>query len=135
MSESWINLSDGEVLPLASQERKTVAQIKGADDLSAICEQVTEQVRQAYLFSNRDLGPEGTIPMGLKERAISIALWQFVSEGVPKVEKLQTKERESAASEARKYLDRIAAADIGRVSAPSVGERCRRFGVRREEGI
>ena len=103
--------------------------------MQVICDQVVAQVRQAYAFSNRDLGEDGTIPAGLKERAIAIALWRFVSEGVAKNEGIQTKQRESTAAEARKYLDQIAAAEIGKVSAPSVGVRTRRFKGCQEDGI
>jgi hypothetical protein len=135
MSETWVELADSDVMAANSQERVSVAAVKGRDDLQEICGQVVELVRQAYLFSNRDLGAEGTIPSGLKERAAAIALWRFVSEGVAKNEGIQTKQRESAATEARAYLDRIASAEIGKVSAPSVRERRRRFSHREEDGI
>lgn len=134
-SETWIGLADADVMPANSSERMAVAAVKGGDDLQVICDQVTEQVRQAYLFSNRDLGPDGTIPSGLKERAIAIALWRFVSEGVAKNEGIQTKQRESAATEARTYLGQITSLAIGNASAPSVGKRRRVFGHRQEDGI
>ena len=135
MSETWVILVDDEVLTGGCAERLTVAGIKNRDDLGEICAQVTEQVRQAYEMSSRDLGAEGTIPLGLKARAIAIALWRFVSEGVPRIEKIQTKEREASAREAREYLDMIARVDIGGTTSPSVGEKWRRFGHCQEDGI
>ena len=133
--ETWIGLSDGDVLPANSGERIAVAAARGGDNLLDICDQVVEQVRQAYSFSERELGPAGTIPAGLKERAVAIAVWRFVSEGVGKNPGVQTKERQDAATEARGYLDRIAEAKVGRASAPSVGRRPHRYGPEREDGI
>ena len=135
MSESWITLTDSDVMTADAAERGTVVAIKKRDDLGEICAAVTEEVRQAYLFSNRDLGPDGTIPSGLRARAIAMAIWRFVSEGLPRVEKLQTKERQEAATAARDYLAQIASADIGKVSAPSVGRKRRLFSLREQDGI
>jgi hypothetical protein len=135
MSETWVEFADADVLPGNSAERVSVATVKGGDDLQRICDQVVEQIRQAYLFSNRDLGPDGTIPSGLMERAVALALWRFVSEGVAKNEGIQTKQRESAATEARTYLTQIASAEVGKVSGPSVGRKHRRFRHSQEEGI
>lgn len=135
MSETWVELADADVLPANGAERVAIAAIKGQDDLQPLCDQVVEQVRQAYLLSNRDVGADGTIPSGLKERAIAIALWRFVSEGVTKNEALQTQQRQDAATEARKYLDDLAAVNIGRASAPSVHSRHRKFSHRQEDGI
>src|SRR5690242_21196353 len=39
---------------------------------------------------NRELGPDGTIPDGLKLRAIAIATWRFVSEGDRKSTRLNS---------------------------------------------
>jgi hypothetical protein len=135
MSETWIELADADVFPANSGERIGIAAAKGRDDLQDICGQVVEQVRQAYILSGRDLGPDGTIPSGLKERAIAIATWRFVSEGLGKNPGLQTKERQDAAAEARSYLDRIADASVGRTTKPSMGCRPRVFGPSREDGI
>ncbi|PWU18913.1 MAG: hypothetical protein C5B50_07805 [Verrucomicrobia bacterium] len=135
MPESWTTFTDLDVLPATSAERIGIAAIKGRDDLAAICLGVTAQIRQAYEFSERDLGPEGQIPEGLKGRAIAIALWRFVSEGVAKNEAVQTRQREAAYEEAVDYLEKVGQAKIGRVSGPAVGRRRHRFGVEREEGI
>ena len=135
MSENWVTLTAEDVLAPGSAERVAIVAIKQRDDLGEICGEVTSQVRQAYAFSNRDLGDDGTIPEGLKAKAIAIALWRFVSEGVAKNDGIQTKGREAAATAAVKYLDQIAAAEIGKVSAPSVGKRRRKFTKCEEEGI
>lgn len=135
MSESWVNLVDADVMAAASAERISVATAKGGDDLGEICGQVTEQIRQAYEFSNRELGAAGTIPAGLKGRAVAIALWRFVSEGVAKNEGIQTKQRESAATAAREYLDKISAGEIGKASGPSIHRKRRRFSEREQNGI
>jgi len=135
MPESWLTFTDLDVLSATSGERLGIAAIKGRDDLPDICSEVRAQIRQAYEFSERDLGPDGQIPEGLKGRAIAIALWRFVSEGVAKNEAVQTKQREAAYREALDYLEKLAQAKIGRVSAPSVAERQHRFGPKHEEGI
>lgn len=92
------------------------------------------QVCEAYTLSNRDLGPDGTIPAGLKARATAIALWRFVSEGAPALPKMQTKERKDASDEATKYLGSLANMDLGKTSTPSVGKRPHRFSQREQEG-
>lgn len=112
MSESWIELLDSDVMPGNSQERIGVAAAKGRDDLQDICDQVVEQVRDAYISGGRSLGPDRTMPAGLKVRAVAIALWRFVTEGVGKNDGLQTAGRKDAADEATKYLGRIASREI-----------------------
>jgi hypothetical protein len=134
MSENWIGFTDADVLGATSAERMTIAGIKRRDDLADICSQVIGQVRQAYQLSNRDLGPDGTVPEGFKARAVAIALWRFVSEGVPALPKMQTKERKDASEEATKYLAQISSAEVGKASSPSVGSRTRRFSQREQEG-
>ena len=135
MAETWIKFTDDDVFVANAPERRTIAAVKRRDDLAEIVGQVIGQVRQAYQFSNRELGPEMTIPEGLKARATAIALWRFVTEGVPRNPVLQTKERESAFKEAQDFLEKIANAMIGKVSAPSVGTRHRRFTACDEEGL
>jgi hypothetical protein len=135
MNETWVTLADDDVLSAESAERKTVVSIKKKDDLGDICSQVTEQVRQAYSLANRELGAEGTIPAGLKARAISIALWRFVTEGVGKYPVSQTKQRQDAHDEAVKFLQTIAENQVGRASSPSMGKRVRTFGRWAEDGL
>lgn len=134
-SENWGVLTAEQVLSNDSRERASIAAVKGRDDLDSIVAGVTEQVRQAYLFSNRNLGPDGTIPTGLMERAKAIALWRFVSEDVPKNEGVQTEARRKGFEEAQTYITQIAQAQIGKVSAPSVGQRERYFGRAAEDGL
>lgn len=135
MSENWIDFTDDDVLAAASPERKSVVAIKRRDDLADICGQVVTQIREAYALSNRDLGADGQIPEGLKARALAIALWRFVSEGVPSNKALQTRQREDAAKEANEFIQKIASVEIGRPASPAMGKRVRRFSHRQEDGV
>jgi hypothetical protein len=56
MNEPWSYFTDDEVFGANVKERQSIAAIRGKDDLPDICEQVTEQIRQAYIFSHRELG-------------------------------------------------------------------------------
>jgi hypothetical protein len=123
MNEPWSYFTDDEVFGANVKERQSVAAIRGRDDLPDICAQVTGQIRQAYIFSNRELGAAGTIPDGLKSHAIAIATWRFVSEGVPQNDALQTKARQSANTAAINYLNEIASLKIGRTGTPAFGKR------------
>ncbi len=123
MNEPWSYFTDDEVFGANVKERQSIAVIRGKDDLPDICAQVTGQIRQAYIFSNRELGADGTIPDGFKSRAIAMATWRFVSEGVPENDALQTKARQAANAEAINYLNQIAAVKIGKTATPSFGKR------------
>ena len=123
MQELWSYFTDDEVFGTNVKERQSIAAIRGKDDLPDICAQVTGQVRQAYIFSNRELGPDGTIPDGLKSHAVAIATWRFVSEGVPRNDALQTKARQTANVEAVNYLNQIASLKIGKTGTPAFGKR------------
>ncbi len=123
MIESWSYFTDDEVFGANVKERQSIAAIRGKDDLPDICTQVAGQIRQAYLFSNRELGPDGTIPDGLKSYAVAIATWRFVSEGVPQNDALQSKARQSANTAAINYLNEIASVKIGRTATPAFGTR------------
>ena len=59
MSETWVSFVDEDVFAKKAPERLTVVAIKRRDDLADICGQVASQIRQAYAFSNRDLGDDG----------------------------------------------------------------------------
>src|SRR4051812_26258211 len=123
MSETWSQFTDDEVFGANVKERQSIAAIRGKDDLANICGQVTDQIRQAYILSNRTLGTDGMIPDGLHGRAIAIATWRFVSEGVPKNEGVQTKQREDAYKEALDFLSQLMTVQIGKSAAPSFGTR------------
>ena len=123
MTESWSYFTDDEVFGASVKERQSIAAIRGKDDLPDICAQVTGQIRQAYIFSNRELGLDGTIPDGLKSHAIAIATWRFVSEGVPQNDGLQTKARQTANVAAINYLNEIASVKIGKTASPAFGPR------------
>jgi len=71
-----------------------------------------QAVRQAYRDGGRPLGPDGTIPSGLKHHASALCIWHFVSAGVTKNENIQTPARRQAAEEAQKYLDAIGRREI-----------------------
>jgi len=123
MQETWSYFTDDEVFGANVKERQSIAAIRGKDDLPDICAQVIGQIRQAYIFSNRELGPDGTIPDGLKLHAVAIATWRFVSEGVPQNDALQTKARQTANTAAINYLNEIASVKIGKTATPAFGER------------
>ena len=130
MIEAWSYFTDDEVFGANVKERQSIAAIRSKDDLPDICAQVTSQIRQAYIFSNRELGPDGTIPDGLKYHAIAIATWRFVSEGVPQNDALQTKPRQTANAAAINYLNEIASVKIGKTATPSFGKRGSDFPAR-----
>jgi len=123
MSETWSQFVDSEVFGANVKERQSIAAIRGRDDLPDICGQVTDQIRQAYILSNRALGPDGTIPDGLHGRAVAIATWRFVSEGVPKNEGVQTSQREAAYKEALEFLNQLTTVQIGKSASPSFSTR------------
>ena len=105
-------MTEDDVLPRVSEERRSISTIKGVDDLAATVQSVTEQVRHAYISGGRYVGDEGTIPAGLRSRAIALALWQFLTTGVAANERIHTVERRKAAEEAQSYLDKIASREI-----------------------
>ena len=133
-TETWIELDDADVMPANSAERASIAAVKGGDDLQAICDQVTEQIREAYRSGGRPMGDDGTIPASQKMRAIAIALWRFVSEGVAKNEGIQTKQREAAATEAQTYLVRVATREIKGSGSAQIVSGNRRQATRRTLG-
>lgn len=139
MQETWSYFTDDEVFGASVKERQSIAAIRGKDDLATICGQVSDQIRQAYILSNREVGPDGTIPDGMHGRAIAIATWRFVSEGVPKNEDIQTSARENAYKEALEFLSQLLSVQIGKSAAPSFGTRglnlpCRQFTRRNQDG-
>lgn len=111
MPENWITLVSDDVLSPNSKEKASIVAIKGLDDLPAIVEEVSNQVREAYRSGGRELGPDGTIPDGLKQRAIAIALWKFLA-GVAKNDGIHTREREGNYKEATDYLASIARREV-----------------------
>lgn len=136
MPESWITFTDEDVFAADSKERLSIVAIRKRDDLADICSQVTDQIREAYLNGGRELGDEGTIPAGLKARAIALATWRFVSEGVPKNEGLQTKSRQDSFTEATEFLFKIASREIkGAGSAQIVCKPTRRATRERLDGL
>jgi hypothetical protein len=134
--ETWSTLSDGDVFGASAAERQSLAAIKGRDDLADICAAVTQQIREAYSSGGRALGDDGTIPDGLRGRAIAIAAWRFVSEGVPQNEGIQTASRREAFDEAVSFLKQIAGRQIRSAGSAQTVTRVHRQATRRKlEGL
>jgi hypothetical protein len=114
MSETWVELTNGEVLAADSAERAAIAAIKKWDDLDAVTSNVVAMFRDAIASRGHTLGDAGTIPSGFKSYAISLALWLFVS-GVAKNESIHTAAREKAAERAEELLQSIRE---GKISVP-----------------
>lgn len=129
MPESWINLVDTEVFA-PGKERAAIAAVKGGDDLAAICDEIVEAVRNAYRSGGRVLGPDGQIPSGLLHHASSLALWHFVSVGVPKNDSIQTASRRSGADEAEKYLQLIARRELKDAGGAQIVSHVKRVATR-----
>lgn len=136
MEESWSTFSESDVFGSNVKERQSIAAIKGRDDLADICDAVTGEIRQAYLSGGRALGAEGTIPDGLKARAAAIALWRFVSAGVPRNENLQTQPRHDAFDEATAHIEKIARRELtSSGSAQTVSQLAREATRARTDGL
>lgn len=136
MDENWSTFTDDVVFSANLKERQSIAAIKGRDDLADICDAVTTQIREAWLSGGRALGPDGTIPDGLQARAIAIATWRFVSEGVPENTGIQTKARNDAFTEATTYLEQIAKREIRSAgSAENIHFAARQATRRRLDGL
>lgn len=121
MSESWITLTDADVFAADAKERQSIVAVKRQDDLPDIVAGVTEQVREAYRSGGRAIDDsEGTIPASLKERAIAIALWKFITTGVPENKSVQTATREAAFKEAQEFLTKVSARDIKGVGGAQI---------------
>jgi len=104
---SWVQISDADALPAGSNERISIVAIKGVDDLADIVLESVETFRDAIRSSGQQLGPDGTIALGLKQYVLDRAVWIFLSRGVAKNEGIQTKARSDAADRAEKILDKI----------------------------
>lgn len=131
MDENWSTFTDDMVFGAALKERQSIAAIKGRDDLADICGAVTTQIREAWLSGGRAVGPDDTIPEGLQARAIAIATWRFVSEGVPLNDGVQTKARKDAFAEAMNYLDQIAKRKIKSAGSAEIVQAVPRQATRR----
>ena len=130
LSETWSPFTDADAFPPSSRERQNVAAAKTRDDLADICDSVTAQIRDAYLSGGRSLGDDGTIPDALRARAIAIATWRFVTEGLPQNEALQTPSRRDAFNEAVNYLHQIATRQIPTAGSVHIPHRSPRQATR-----
>lgn len=104
---AWITPTDDEVLAKASQERTSIAAIKGNDDLAQILSEVVADFRDAIAGRENGLDADGTMPIGLAKYARDMALWIFITRGVPKNEGVQTQQRADAAKKAEEMLQGI----------------------------
>lgn len=120
LPEPWITLTAQDLFADTSQELASIVAIKGKDDRTDIACAVTEQVRDAYRSGGRVLGNAGTIPAPLKERAVSIALWKFITSGVPRSDGVHTKERQKANDDAVDYLNQVATRAVPGIGGVSV---------------
>lgn len=112
MDEPWSTLTSDEVIEeFNANEKAAVDTTKSSDDLEGVVSRVIEQVRDAYRSGGRPLGDDGTVPSGLKPRAIAIARWNFII-SIPGLQTLQTAERRGANEEAMRYLAMIAKREV-----------------------
>lgn len=119
----WITVTDEDVLPKVSKERIQIAAVKGRDDLSDTVQEITETFRAAIAARGFELGADGTIPSGLAHHVQAMALWHFLTQGVPANDKVQTDARKQADDEARKVIDAIYAGQVAieAVNASAIG--------------
>jgi hypothetical protein len=104
----WITPTDDEVLSKDAKERASIVAIKNKDDLAPILVEVVAEFRDAIAGRDNDLdATDNTLPAGLAKYARDLALWIFITRGVPKNEGLQTKERADAAKTAEDILKGI----------------------------
>ena len=104
---SWITVTDQDAMPGNSQERQSIAAVKGVDDLQDKVVEAVETFRDAIRSSGQPLDADGTIPLSLKRYVIDWAIWQFVSQGVAKNPGIQDDARKDANDRAEKMLSRI----------------------------
>jgi hypothetical protein len=104
---TWITPVDSEVLPKTAQERTAIAAIKGVDDLADILAEVVADFRDAIAGRENALDADGMLPQGLAKYARDLALWIFITRGVPKNEGVQTSQRADAAKRAEDMLQGI----------------------------
>ncbi len=124
--ETWITLVASDVYQNDSAELMSIVSWKRTDDRGKFVQDVTAQITDAYRSGGRTLGPAGTIPSNLKDRAVAIALWRFITTGVNKNPGIHTEAREKAFTEATAYLDKIAKREITGIGGVSVVSRERR---------
>ncbi len=104
----WLTPTDDEVLSKDSKERASIVAIKNKDDLPDILVEVVAEFRDAIAGRENLLdATDNTIPAGLAKYVRDLALWIFITRGVPKNEGIQTKERGDAAKKAEDVLEGI----------------------------
>lgn len=103
-------------MPSAAPERLNIASVKGVDDLGDIVQECVETFRDAIRSSGQQLGPDGTIALGLKQYVLDRAIWIFVSRGVGQNNAVQSPARKDAATRAEAILDKIIAKEFKVIS-------------------
>lgn len=113
MAENWITLTDAEVMEeFTPAEKAMLKAIQGAGDkLPGILSRVVDQIREAYLTGGRPLGDAGMIPQGMRDRAVALTRWKWLT-AFPTLAKMQTKDRKDSATEAEGYLLLIAKREL-----------------------
>mgnify|MGYP000609008634 CR=1 FL=1 len=147
---SWNSLNNEDVLaefnPLEKAAFDDLQSPGGQSMLGGIVDNAVERVRAAIRAGGYSLGPESTLPDGVRGEAIAIVRWRFLL-AIPKAEALQTKERQSMYEDALKLLDKIAdgkfrtedpPAPVDATSlapAPQFTEKTRNWTAARQDGI
>lgn len=101
---AWITPVDTEVLSAQSKERASISAIKGKDDLPQVLAEVVAEFRDAIAGRENALDADGTLPTGLAKYARDMALWIYITRGIPNNDGIQTKERADAAKKAEDVL-------------------------------
>jgi hypothetical protein len=102
----WKQLTVEDVLnSVAPQEAISMKSIGGEKALSFIL-MAANEARGAIGAGRYSLGPAGTTPDQLDRYIVAIARWEWLT-SFPQLQKLQTKERQSLAQEARDVFQAI----------------------------
>ena len=115
---SWITLTPDDLNgALGANEVAKFTQVSGNGDIRAsLIDQVTREVR-GYAGSAGPLGPDGTIPDELKDAAVSLVVWRYVTQGPAK--SLATDARKNAADNALTLLRDVAKGAFRVVAPPA----------------
>lgn len=135
MAEEWITITADQVFADNSKEKAGIVVVKGRDDLGETLEGVVNLFRDAIAARGRTLGDAGTVPSAYRRYVINLALWDFISTGVPRNDGIHTKERETAAKEAGEFLKSLREGNADPAGNPSFCRPRRKFTECDEDGI
>jgi hypothetical protein len=103
---SWTQLTVDDVLKgLAPQEVASLQAI-GGDKGDSFIELAVNEARGAIGAGRYSLGPDGTTPDQLDRYILAVARWEWLA-SFPQLQKLQTRERQALAQEARDVFQAI----------------------------